>query len=123
MVAWCQTRTPKRGGGRTPLLLLADAVIRELGVRVNVVLWRTGRGDLRSTLRANGVLQKRLRSLSNAELSALAAALPLTNPSRSVSATSRTMPPWSQRTSPMSELDAGLSYLLSLAIERGWVED
>jgi 16S rRNA (adenine1518-N6/adenine1519-N6)-dimethyltransferase len=61
--------------GRTGLRPLADAIVREPGARVNDVLWRAGRGDLRSALRTTGVLHRRLQSLSNAELSALAAAL------------------------------------------------
>lgn len=65
----------RRRADRTPLQPLADAIVRESGARVNDVLWRAGRGDLRSALRTTGVLQRRLQSLSNAELSALTAAL------------------------------------------------
>lgn len=59
--------------GRTRLWHLADAVVRAPGARVNDVLWRAGRGDLREGLRARSVLQRRLQVLSNAELSAIAA--------------------------------------------------
>jgi 16S rRNA (adenine1518-N6/adenine1519-N6)-dimethyltransferase len=60
---------------RTPLWALASAVVHEPGAKVNDVLWRTGRGDLRPALRALNVLQRRLQALSNAELSAIAAAI------------------------------------------------
>jgi 16S rRNA A1518/A1519 N6-dimethyltransferase RsmA/KsgA/DIM1 with predicted DNA glycosylase/AP lyase activity len=61
--------------GQTSLSALATAVVREPGARVNDVLWRSGRGDLRDSLRALNVLQRRLQALSNAELSAIAAAI------------------------------------------------
>lgn len=65
--------TPR--GDRTKLWALADAVVREPAARVNDVLWRAGRGDLRQPLRAANMLQRRLQALSNAELSTIAAAL------------------------------------------------
>jgi 16S rRNA (adenine1518-N6/adenine1519-N6)-dimethyltransferase len=61
--------------GRTRLWELADAVVRAPSARVNDVLWRAGRGDLRDVLRAHNMLQRRLQVLSNDELSAIAAAL------------------------------------------------
>jgi 16S rRNA A1518/A1519 N6-dimethyltransferase RsmA/KsgA/DIM1 with predicted DNA glycosylase/AP lyase activity len=64
-----------RRAGHTPLRALASAVVREPGARVNDVLWRSGRGDLRQALRALNVLQRRLQALSNTELSAIAAAI------------------------------------------------
>ncbi len=61
--------------GRTPLWALASAVVREPGARVNDVLWKSGRADLRQSFRTLNVLQRRLQALSNAELSAIAAAI------------------------------------------------
>lgn len=60
--------------GRTQLWELANAVVRVPRARVNDVVWRAGRGDLREALRARNILQRRLQVLSNAELSAIAAA-------------------------------------------------